>query len=67
MAETVDPLVVLECLQERDPSAYQFLVQLPSGQAFFGSTVSRKSCKRVNTLSERLRGIVSGEEGVGTG
>ncbi|GAQ91163.1 isochorismate synthase [Klebsormidium nitens] len=41
MAETVDPLVVLECLQERDPSAYQFLIQLPSGQAFFGSTPER--------------------------
>jgi hypothetical protein len=40
MGQTVDPLVILECLQERDPSAYQFLIQLPSGQAFFGSTVS---------------------------
>lgn len=35
---TLDPLLLLAALQERDPRAYQFCVQLPDGAAFLGSS-----------------------------
>ena len=35
---TLDPLLLLEALQERDPRAYQFCLQLPAGAAFLGSS-----------------------------
>lgn len=35
---TLDPLLLLETLQERDPRAYQFCLQLPGGAAFLGSS-----------------------------
>jgi anthranilate/para-aminobenzoate synthase component I len=34
----LDPLLLLETLQERDPRAYQFCLQLPGGAAFLGSS-----------------------------
>lgn len=34
----VDPISLLEALQERDPRAYQVLLQLPSGATFLSST-----------------------------
>ncbi|KAK9806829.1 hypothetical protein WJX72_004058 [[Myrmecia] bisecta] len=34
----LDPLALLQTLQERDPRAYQIYLQLPSGATFLGST-----------------------------
>jgi isochorismate synthase EntC len=34
----LDPLLLLAALQERDPRAYQFCLQLPDGAAFLGSS-----------------------------
>ncbi len=34
----IDPLTLLEALQERDPRAYQVFLQLPSGTTFLAST-----------------------------
>ena len=34
----VDPLVLLKVLQDRDPRAYQIMIQLSSGQSFISST-----------------------------
>jgi hypothetical protein len=40
LSDALDPLTLLASLQEKDPNAYQFCLQLPDGSAFIGSTVS---------------------------
>ncbi|KAL3698745.1 hypothetical protein R1sor_012821 [Riccia sorocarpa] len=39
--DQLDPFSLLACLQEKDPSAYQFAVQVPDGSAFIGSSPER--------------------------
>jgi isochorismate synthase len=41
LAGRLEPLELLEALQERDPRAYQVALQLPSGQTFVASTPER--------------------------
>jgi isochorismate synthase / 2-succinyl-5-enolpyruvyl-6-hydroxy-3-cyclohexene-1-carboxylate synthase / 2-succinyl-6-hydroxy-2,4-cyclohexadiene-1-carboxylate synthase / o-succinylbenzoate synthase len=37
----IDPLALLQALQDRDPRAYQVMLQLPSGTTFLASTPER--------------------------
>ncbi|KAG6548096.1 hypothetical protein Mapa_010376 [Marchantia paleacea] len=39
--DQLDPVSLLACLQEKDPSAYQFAIQVPDGSAFIGSSPER--------------------------
>mmetsp|Transcript_9649 Transcript_9649/g.35353 ORF Transcript_9649/g.35353 Transcript_9649/m.35353 type:complete len:2049 (+) Transcript_9649:190-6336(+) len=56
-SETVEALSLLAKLQEKDPSAYQFCLQLPTGEAFIGSTPERLfSRKGRNVWSEAVAG-----------
>jgi menaquinone-specific isochorismate synthase len=41
LSDALDPLTLLASLQEKDPNAYQFCLQLPDGSAFIGSTPER--------------------------
>jgi len=54
---SMDPFSTLAALQELDPRAYQFCLQLPSGTAFFGSTPERLFCKTGSKVaSESMAG-----------
>ncbi|GBG88582.1 hypothetical protein CBR_g48051 [Chara braunii] len=41
LEDAVDPFLLLELMKHKDPSAYQFCIQVPSGKAFMGSTPER--------------------------
>ncbi len=41
VAGQLDPLQALEALQQKDPRAYQLLLQLPGGHTFLASTPER--------------------------
>ena len=57
LPSSADPFSTLVALQERDPRAYQFCLQLPSGTAFFGSTPERLFCKTGHKVaSESMAG-----------
>eukprot|EP00850_Spirogloea_muscicola_P023297 SM000345S12838 [mRNA] locus=s345:73550:85963:+ [translate_table: standard] len=63
-----DPLELLQGLQEKDPSAYQFALQLESGDAFVGCTPERLFVRRgLEAASEavaatRARDVVVGQD-----
>lgn len=61
---TVDPLSLLEALQERDPRAYQFMLALPSGVTFLGST---PECLYTRTGRAIASEAVAGTRGRGPG
>lgn len=60
----VDPLALLEALQERDPRAYQLLLQMPSGASFLGST---PECLYTRTGSAVASEAVAGTRARGAG
>ncbi|KAL2645330.1 hypothetical protein R1flu_012917 [Riccia fluitans] len=39
--DQLDPFSLLACLEDKDPSAYQFAIQVPDGSAFIGSSPER--------------------------
>nr|XP_024385455.1 protein PHYLLO, chloroplastic-like isoform X2 [Physcomitrium patens] len=46
LSDDVDPLTILALLQAKDPSAYQFSIQLSEGSSFIGSTPERLFARR---------------------
>ena len=53
----LDSLQVLEALQEKDSTAYQLLLRLPSGATFLSCTPERLYSRRgVNVASEAVAG-----------
>lgn len=64
----LDPLTLVSILQDKDPNAYQFCIQLPNRSAFIGSTPERLFYKDgVKVFSEavaatRARGITESKD-----
>lgn len=62
--EEIDCCDVLGSLQERDPKAYQFLLQMPNGQCFLGCTPERLYAR---SGQEVVSEAVAGTRGRGAG
>eukprot|EP00252_Welwitschia_mirabilis_P014320 TRINITY_DN314_c0_g1_i17.p1 TRINITY_DN314_c0_g1~~TRINITY_DN314_c0_g1_i17.p1 ORF type:complete len:337 (-),score=52.98 TRINITY_DN314_c0_g1_i17:388-1398(-) len=45
------PLELLECLQEKDETAYQFCIRLPDGSAFIGNTPEQLFYRKEHMMS----------------
>ncbi|KAG0608149.1 hypothetical protein M758_8G082600 [Ceratodon purpureus] len=68
LSDDIDALTLLASLQAKDPSAYQFCIQLPEGASFIGSTPERLFARRgLHVASEavaatRSRGHTSSKD-----
>eukprot|EP00873_Tetraselmis_striata_P011091 jgi/Tetstr1/431355/TSEL_021046.t1 len=59
----VDPLELLEALQDRDSRPYQLLLRMPNGDAFLGSTPERLFCRTGTAVASEA---VAGSRARGT-